>query len=429
MTARYISRMSARRWIVAMAVALAGTAVARAQTPQHQHQDPAQHQHATAQSSWMLMQDGAAFLTFNKQGGPRGGDGELVSQNWWMGMAQRPAAGGMLQFNLMLSLDPLFNGKDGYREIFQVGETVGGQPLIDHQHPHDVLMQAAVVWRVPLANDYKLTLAGAPVGEPALGPVAFMHRASSFENPTAPLGHHTFDSTHIAMGVLTAAIERGRWQVESSLFRGREPDEQRWDLIDPGALDSWSIRGWYRPNSELTFQLSHGFLNDPEALEPGDVRRTTASGTWTRRDGDVWHSTTIAFGRNDKHNAAYNAFIAESTYVRGRNTAYGRLETLQVETPVLLFGAHPIVDDHGDDPHVKPVIDTVTALTLGGVRKIREWNGWDVGAGADVTFYGVPANLEASHGKRPVSFHAFVRLRPPAPMGRMLDMVMTKGMH
>ena len=55
--------------------------------------------------------------------------------------------------------------------------------------------------------------------------------------------------------------------------------------------------------------------------------------------------------------------------------------------------------------------------------------GWDLGAGGDVTFYGVPEILKPFHGERPVSFHLFFRIRPPAPMGRMHDMTMTKGMH
>ncbi|MCA1562559.1 MAG: hypothetical protein LC753_11940 [Acidobacteria bacterium] len=224
----------ATAWMVAL-VPLAGSA----QTP------PAHDHAAVPASTWHLMQDSVAFLTFNHQGGPRGGR-EFVSQNWWMGMAERPVGRGTIRFNLMLSLDPAPVGSDGYREIFQVGETFDGRPLIDRQHPHDVLMQAAVVWRLPLGRDVALTLAGAPVGEAALGPVAFMHRSSAFENPTAPLTHHTFDSTHIVMGVLTAALDRGPWQVETSVFRGEEPDEERWDLMDPGALDSWSVRGWDR---------------------------------------------------------------------------------------------------------------------------------------------------------------------------------------
>jgi hypothetical protein len=394
-------------------------------------QDAGQHQHPAnaAASSWHLMQDGVAFFTFNDQGGPRGGR-EFGSQNWWMGMAQRPFAGGTLQLNAMLSLDPATLGKDGYREIFQVGETLNGQPLIDRQHPHEFLMQAAAVWRRPLQRGYSLTVAAAPVGEPALGPVAFMHRSSAFENPTAPLAHHTLDSTHIAMGVVTAGVDRGPLEVETSVFRGREPDEQRWDLVDFGALDSWSVRGWYRPSPAWTFQLSHGFLNEPEALEEGDVRRTTGSVTWVRSGSRGRTATTAAYGRNDKLDADYNAFLLESTHTFGANAAYLRYEAVQVETGVLRFGSHVfrgetkaihqhVSDSSGD-------VAAVQALTLGGVRTFARPSGWDLGAGADVTFYRVPSILQPTHGERPTSFHVFLRLRPPAPMGRMVDMTMTK---
>src|SRR5688572_14415223 len=177
---------------IALACALSAVPVTAFGQATIQHQHPAAE--APAPSSWHFMQDGVAWLTYNNQGGPRGGQ-DFGSQNWWMGMLSRPASGGTLQFNLMLSLDPLTLGNDGYREIFQVGETLNGLPLIDRQHPHDFLMQASVGWRKPI-GDYALTLAGGPVGDPALGPVAFMHRASAFENPTSPLGHHTFDSSH-----------------------------------------------------------------------------------------------------------------------------------------------------------------------------------------------------------------------------------------
>ncbi len=43
----------------------------------------------------------------------------------------------------------------------------------------------------------------APVGDPALGPVAFPHRASAMELPQAPISHHLQDSTHVADEVVT----------------------------------------------------------------------------------------------------------------------------------------------------------------------------------------------------------------------------------
>ena len=279
---------------VLLTLMLAAAATAQTAEPAPDHAAMGHGSMAMDDGAWSFMQDGVLFLNLNQQGGPRGGT-ELAPQNWWMGMATRSAGGGQLRLNLMLSLDPATLGADGYRELFQVGETLDGVALIDRQHPHDFLMQAAVVWRVPVGRGYSLTLAGAPVGEPALGPVAFMHRASAYENPTAPLGHHTFDSTHIAMGVLTAGVERGAWQAETSIFHGAEPDEQRWDLMDPGPLDSWSARGWYRPTERWAFQVSHGLLHEPDATHPGDVRRTDSLGGMDgaarvgldRRDGRV----------------------------------------------------------------------------------------------------------------------------------------------
>src|SRR5207237_4219223 len=219
---------------------------------------PEQHMNMPANGSWTFMQDGIVFLEFNHQGGPRGG-GEFVAPNWWMGMASRETARGRLTFNAMLSLDPATVGKSGYREIFQAGEALNGRPLIDRQHPHELFMQLAAVWRIRRNDATGFTLAGGPVGEPALGPVAFMHRASAADNPTAPLSHHTFDSTHIAFGIVTAAVDHGPFVLEASVFNGREPDENRWDF-DFGRFDSVSGRVWYRPSDEWEFQASSGRL-------------------------------------------------------------------------------------------------------------------------------------------------------------------------
>jgi hypothetical protein len=386
-------------------------------------QDDSQHaDHAAEQASsspWMLMSDGVLFAAFNHQGGPRGGD-EFKSTNWWMGMAGRNAGPGRLTLTGMISLDPATATSRGYRELFQVGEEYQGQPLVDWQHPHDFLMQAAVVWRVPIGTESHITFAGAPVGEPALGPIAFMHRPSAFENPAAPLAHHTLDSTHISMGVLTTAVDHGPFTIEGSIFHGAEPDDNRWDLMDPGALDSWSARVWYQPSSEWQLQVSHGFLKKPEALEAGDVRRTTASIDWLRSSGEDFTAATVAVGRNDKDHGAFNAFLAELTTRRGPTSIYGRLESVDTETALL---QNPLTADAGLD--VPPSL--VTALTIGAVRDVTRWRGFNIGAGVDVTVYAVPDALRASHGDHPVSAHVFLRVRPPAGhMGRMWNMRMAK---
>ncbi len=139
-------------------------------------------------------------------------------------MARRATDNGIVTVRGMLSLELLTLGGNGYSEIFQTGETYRNQALTNRQHPHDFVMQLTAAWRRPLSPHTTLTVAEGPVGEATLGPIAFMHQLSAAENPFAPLGHHTFDSTHIAKGVLAARVDHGPLAVEGSAFHGGEPD-------------------------------------------------------------------------------------------------------------------------------------------------------------------------------------------------------------
>jgi len=356
-------------------------------------------------SGWTFTQDGILFGEFNHQGGERGGT-ELTAPNWWMGMASRETPQGRITLTSMFSLEPATVGREGYREIFQAGEALDGKPIVDHQHPHDFFSQLAAVWRMPITPSTGLTLVGAAAGEPALGPVAFMHRPSAMDNPTAPLAHHTLDSTHVSFGVVTAAVDRGPFVVEGSVFNGREPDSSRWDF-DFGRLDSYSGRVWFKPDAEWEFQASAGHLTEPEELEPGeDVTRSTLSGSWTRADGASLTSVTAAFGHNAKAHGSQSAVLVEGARHVDRDTLYGRFEWA------------PAAD----------TADNAVAVTLGGAHDVLRWRGFEGGVGADVTFYGVPDALQSAYG-HPISFHLFFRLRPPAgPMGRMWNMRLSQPM-
>src|SRR5207253_234085 len=85
-------------------------------------------------------------------------------------------------------------------------------------------------------------------GEPALGPVAFMHRASASENPSATLSHHLQDSTHISFGVFTTGFTYRWFKLEGSIFNGREPDENRYDF-DSHKWNSRSSSNWKAQSS------------------------------------------------------------------------------------------------------------------------------------------------------------------------------------
>ena len=414
-------RLTVRSALATVLLVLLGAAAARGQD-----QEPQDHTNHAAPSSWTLMYDGVLFATFNHETGPRGAD-EFVSTDWFMGMAMRQAGPGLLTLTGMASLDRATTGPQGYRELFQVGESYHFIPITDRQHPHDLLMQASVAWRIPLTDKTSLTFAGAPVGEPALGPVAFMHRASAAENPVAPLSHHTLDSTHISMGVITVGVDRGSWIFESSVFQGTEPDDNRWDLVDFGPLDSWSARVTYKASDTWELQGSHGYLKNPEFLEFASMHRTTASASWFKPGASGFTAATLAFGRNDKQfHGNFHAALAEATRRQGRLSFYGRLEGVEVETELLQtqgrFHSHSLVAK-----------DLVTAGTFGGVIDLPRWkmlSGFEAGLGSELTSYVVPNALRATHGDHPVSFRVFLRIRPPAgSMGRMWNTRMAGAMH
>ncbi len=393
----------------------ADRAAAQEPPPDHSHM----HMDMNMSSGWHFMQDGVLFGVFNHQGGPRGAT-EFKAPNWWMGQASHDVGSSRLTLNAMLSLDAATEGRSGYAELFQVGEALDGRPLVDRQHPHDLFMQLAAVWRVPLGDRSGLTLAGAPVGEPALGPVAFMHRASIAEYPVAPLSHHTFDSTHIAFGVVTAAVDRGPFVLEASIFNGREPDDNRWDF-DFGALDSYSARLWIKPAERWEFQVSTGHLTDPEALEEGNVQRTTTSGSWFAQDGSDYTAVTAGYGINVTEHGNRQAGFLEATHRRGATALFGRAEVLQVETALLLQDAIPSTDAAAE------VSDVVGAFTAGMERDVFALRGFSAGLGAAMTVYTVPSALKGAYTDNPVSFQLFFRLRPPAgAMGRMWNMTMTR---
>jgi hypothetical protein len=304
--------------------------------------------------------------------------------------------------------------------LFQAGEALDGRPLVDRQHPHDFFMQLGAAWRRPLGHDTSVVFSGGPSGEPALGPVAFMHRASAAELPFAPLSHHTFDSTHVSFGVVTATIERPRWSAEVSAFNGREPDDARWDF-DFGRMDSVSARVWIRPGGGWTLQASTGHLVEPEALEPGDIQRTTTSASWFRARGTGFDAAMAAYGVNRFAGESRHAFLGELTRERSVTALSARFEAVQVETA--LFAAPP--DEPPHHPHGGSA-DWVQALTVALSRGIARGHGVELAIGAAATIYGVASALRSTHGRHPASAQIWLSLRRAGgAMGRMWNMRMT----
>lgn len=369
------------------------------------------HMHHWNKNDWLLMLHYNAFAGVNAQGGPRGVT-KFESANWLMPMAFRKLGRGTLQLRGMFSAEPFTFPPGGSPLLLQTGETYKGEPIIDRQHPHDLFMELSAQYTLPLGERGTwFTYFGYP-GEPALGPVAFMHRASASENPAATLAHHLQDSTHISFGVLTTGFTYRWFKLEGSIFNGREPDEDRYDF-DAHKWNSRSARLWFMPNRNWTMQISHGFLRSPEAHDPGvDIRRTTASLQYNRKfERGNWASAFV-WGRNHlsgHHDGIFNlnSYTAESTVqFLDKNYLYTRLEL--VDKDELLRPADRAL--LGITQH-HPIF-RVGAYTFGGARDIWNTDKVSLAIGGDVTFYSKPAILDRLYGNNPVSWKIFLRLRP-----------------
>jgi len=368
------------------------------------------HMHYKVASDWLLMFHYNLIVAMNRQGGPRGVT-KLDSANWFMPMAYHKLGKGTLQLRGMFSAEPFTFPRGGSPLLFQTGETYKGQPLIDRQHPHDLFMELSAQYTLPLGERGTwFTYFGYP-GEPALGPVAFMHRASASENPSATLSHHLQDSTHISFGVLTTGFTYRWFKLEGSIFNGREPDENRYNF-DAHKWNSRSARLWFMPNENWALQISHGFLRSPEAQEPqADIRRSTASVQYNRPFNRGNWAAAFIWGRNHvsepREIRNLNGYTAESTVqFLDKNYFYTRLEQVDKDDLLrpsdrVLLGikqAHPSF--------------RIGAYTFGGVRDLWNTDKVSFAIGSGVTFYSKPSILDRIYGSNPVSWNLFFRIRP-----------------
>ena len=317
---------------------------------------------------WMLMLHGSAFIADTQQQAQshRGSD-KLFSTNWLMPMAMHQLGSngryGQLTLRTMFSLEPATVSARQYPELFQQGETAFGKPIVDGQHPHNFFMEVGALYDIHLGERSLLSFYAAPVGDPAIGPVAYPHRLSASEDPLAALGHHQQDSTHIAFNVLTGGLT-WRWlRFEESGFHGAEPTEQRWGFQpspNGHAIDSYSSRITFSPTQNWAAQYSIAHIVSPEALYPHeDQQRQTASVMYNRPIGahhdttmpgmDMskpatgnW-STTLLWGRTKSLPQTGNDLSIENSYLlesllqfRTRNYAWTRMENAGRSNELLL---------------------------------------------------------------------------------------------
>lgn len=344
---------------------------------------------------WMLMLHGYAWGVYTDQGGPRG-ENEAFVTSMAMLSAARDYGGARLQLRSMMSLEPAMGAK-GYPNLFATGETAAGRiQLTDRQHPHDLFMELSARLDVD-AGPGSVFVYGGPVAEPAIGPSAFMHRTSATYQPLSPITHHWFDSTHISYGVVTVGYAASRWQLEASAFRGREPDQFRWNIERP-SLDSWSVRATWTPSPAWAVQVSHGRLKSPEQLEPDrDEARTTASVQYAR------HGVSALLAFSNKHllpGRTLTAWLAEANWdIDRHHTLFARAEDVANDE---------LFPDRTDPLHDRKF--RVGKLEGGYAYRLPFVGPFDLALGGSVGVFAKPAALDAAYGKMPVSFSLFAKV-------------------
>lgn len=362
----------------------------------------------------MLMFHGNLFARYASVGSSRdasvagkGSRSRFDAPSMFMAMYSRPLTNkSQLGLRVMMSLDPIIERGYGYPLLYQSGEAFHGEAIHDRQHPHDFFSEISASYSYRVNEKQSVYFYAGYPGEPALGPPTFMHRLSAMNNPDAPIGHHWQDSTHITWGVLTAGYSFGKFKFESSVFKGAEPDENRWNFDKP-KLDSVSGRISFNPNKEWAFQVSYGYLKNPEPSDPEVKirRRATASAIYNKKfTKDRNLANSFVWGQNYENAERSNAFLFESNYQFQKNSVFGRMEIVEKS-------GHELALDKIDEANLY----NVGAYSIGYLRELTRNKGIDVGLGAQFTINTNPSSLASYYGGTTHGgWQIFMRFHPSA---------------
>jgi hypothetical protein len=202
--------------------------------------------------------------------------------------------------------------------------------------------------------------------------------------------------------VVTAGVVLDNWKFEASTFRGREPDQYRYDIERP-YLDSFAGRVSWNPARELSLQVSYGHINSPEQLAPAvNENRLTASAIYTIPFGDehLW-STTVAWGRKMlSHGDTLDAYLLESSAILKKNwTLFMRAERVaENELTDDIFG-------------LEGRTFTVGKVSVGGIYDFVRTERAKFGVGGLISRYVLPGDLKPVYGRDLTGFMVFGRIK------------------
>jgi hypothetical protein len=289
------------------------------------------------------------------------------------------------------------------------------------QHPHDLIGELSAYYEHAVTSKLTSLFYVAPIGEPAIGPVAYRHRPSAEGDPFAPLGHHAQDASHTSFGVVTAGLRTSAVQIEASAFNAREPTDARSSpSLRAGALDSYSARLTVLPTARVALAAWMGYLADHDPLDPGlGMQRFGASmlGAFPGIRGGAF-STAVVWGMNNHHHGSRAhehesttpmvRHLASSVLVEGtlgiglRTEVFGRAEQVQKTADELGFLGGNLMETFN-----------VRALSIGAARELASMRSLAVGVGGRLAVNLLPQTLRYTYTTtRPAGFAVYVRVLP-----------------
>lgn len=356
-------------------------------------------------SDWRVMVHGSVFAQFVQEFGQRG-NYQLGSVNWIMGDASRPLAGGTFRARSMASAEYFTLTRAGYPQLLQVAQPYRGGTVTDRMHPHELLSEAAVMYDRPIGAAWRWSVYLAAVGEPALGPVVYLHRPSAANDPTTPLGHHAQDVTHESFGVATVGVFSRRVHLEASVFNGAHPNEVRTNFDYAGArFNSFAARLTVNPSDRWSLAGSAAYI----AASSGGhghaaLHRLELSALHVARG---W-STSFIWGANvpaDTRRVLNTALVETNIELGARNAVFGRIEyvTRTAEELALVGSVTPEVE--------------IGAIALGYARRLGSRVGTELWIGGRGNLAVVPQQLRLFYGSStPVGFTVYLQVRPALMM-------------
>jgi hypothetical protein len=359
-------------------------------------------------AGWQVMIHGNVFGDFIRESGSRG-NWQLGSVNWLMARAVHALAGGTLGVHTMVSAEFLTLTRAGYPQLLQVAQPYRGGTLTDRMHPHELIGEAAVTYEHDVIRGLGASLYLAAAGEPALGPVTYLHRPSAANDPIAPLSHHAQDETHERFGVATIGLFTRHARFEASAFNGNHPDDVHTNLeLSGDRFNSFSTRITLNPASQWSVSASAAFIAASSSSADhahGALHRYVLAIMNVRpRRAGIWASSVV-WGVNSPIGTGrvLPGILVETNFdLNNRSALFGRLE-YSVRTAEELNLVGSISEQLG-----------VGATAVGYTRRVTRWRATSAWLGGRATAYFLPDQLRAFYGGRVLTgFAAYVQLRPP----------------